>query len=92
MSDKAVKISKDVIGLRSFGRLSFNAQALYFHLLLAADGEGVVHDPKAVMNRVCASDLDLEELVYADFLTSLGESGVFIRHWTQHIGAEVDDD
>ena len=51
--------------------------------------EGVVRNPAAVLNKVCASDLDLDELISADFIASLGESGVFIRHWAQHVG--IDD-
>lgn len=88
MRDK-ITISSEIVGRHSFSRLTSNAQALYFHLCFAADDEGVVRDPAAVLNKVCASDLDLEELVSADFVTSLGESGVFIRHWAQHVG--IDD-
>jgi hypothetical protein len=82
-------ISNEVVGRYSFSRLTPNAQALYFHLCFAADDEGVVNDPAAVLNKVCADSLDLEELISADFITSLGESGVFIRHWAQHVG--IDD-
>lgn len=82
-------ISNEVVGRYPFSRLTPNAQALYFHLCFAADDEGVVHDPAAVLNKVCADSLDLEELISADFITSLGESGVFIRHWAQHVG--IDD-
>lgn len=81
-------ISNEVVGRYSFSRLTPNAQALYFHLCFAADDEGVVRDPAAVLNKVCADSLDLEELVSADFITGLGESGVFIRHWAQHVGID----
>lgn len=82
-------ISNEVVGRYSFSRLTPNAQALYFHLCFAADDEGVVINPTAVLNKVCASDLDLDELISADFIASLGKSSVFIRHWAQHVG--IDD-
>lgn len=81
-----ITISSEIVGRHSFSHLTPNAQALYFHLCFAADDDGVVSNPTAVLNKVCASDLDLDELISADFITSLGESGVFIRHWAQHVG------
>lgn len=77
-------ISNEVVGRYSFSRLTPNAQALYFHLCFAADDEGVVINPTAVLNNVC--DRDLDELISADFIARLGKSSVFIRHWAQHIG------
>lgn len=84
-----ITISSEIVGRHSFSRPTPNAQALYFHLCFAADDEGVVRNPAAVLNKVCASDLDLDELISADFIASLGENGVFIRHWAQHVG--IDD-
>ena len=82
-------ISSEVVGRYSFSRLTPNAQTLYFYLCFAADDEGIVRAPVAVLNKVCADNLDLEELISADFIASLGENGVFIRHWAQHVG--IDD-
>jgi len=73
--------SRDVASSDAFLDMPLSAQALYFHLGLAADDEGFLNSPLSVLRMVggCRDDLNL--LIAKKFVIPF-ESGVcVIRHW-----------
>lgn len=73
--------SKDVIEADAFIDLPLSAQALYFHLSMAADDEGFVSGPKSVQRMIGASDDDAALLVRKGFVIPFPSGVVAIRHW-----------
>ena len=76
----------------AFYSLSFASQALYFHLNMAADDDGVVHNPNKVIRTLCTNEdkwIDqinelknsFEQLIEKRFILSFGNGIVVIKHW-----------
>lgn len=83
MADRRM-ISKNVIQSDAFMDMPLSAQALYMHLLLTADDDGFVGNPRKIQRMVGASDDDLKLLLAKNFVLAY-ESGVYvIRHWRNH--------
>lgn len=77
-------MSKKIIHSDAFLDLPSTTQNLYFHLLLEADDEGFVNNPKRIQKTIGASDGDAQLLVDKKFII-LFESGiVVIKHWRIH--------
>lgn len=83
MADRRM-ISKKVIEDDSFTEMPLSTQALYIHLLLNADDDGFVGNPKTIKKMLGASDDDLKLLLAKNYVFAY-ESGVYvIRHWRNH--------
>jgi len=66
----------------SFCDMPLSAQALYFHLGMYADDDGVVNNPKKLQRSLGASVDDLKLLVAKRFIIPIQESEiVVIKHW-----------
>ena len=66
----------------SFCDMPLSAQALYFHLGMYADDDGVVNNPKKLARSLGASVDDLKLLVAKRFIIPIAESEiVVIKHW-----------
>ena len=77
-------ISKKIIHSDSFLDLPSTTQNLYFHLLLEADDEGFVNNPRRVQRTVGASDGDAQLLVDKKFIIMFESGIVVIKHWRIH--------
>ena len=83
MADRRM-ISRSLVSSDSFLDLTIQAQMLYFHLIVRADDDGFINNPKALQRMLCSGDNYLQELVDTGYLISF-ESGVMaIRHWNLH--------
>ena len=67
-----------------FTEMPLSAQALYFHLNMAADDDGFVNNPQKIRRSVAASSDDFEMLVAKRFLLIFENGLVLIKHWRMH--------
>lgn len=67
-----------------------SSRALYFHLGMNADDDGVVDSPKRTIRASGATDDDMRVLIAKRYLIPF-ESGVMVvRHWKQHNHIQAD--
>lgn len=78
-------ISRLIFDSEPFLKLPLSTQALYVHLILNADDDGVVEVGK-VLKFTSASEMDLEILVQKQYLIILSKEYMiaFITHWFAH--------
>ena len=67
-----------------FTEMPLSAQALYFHLNMAADDDGFVNNPQKIRRSIDASEDDFEVLVKKRFLLTFENGLVVIKHWRMH--------
>ena len=80
MAEKRM-FSKKITESDFFLDLSLSAQALYFHLSLNADDDGMVSAPKKVMKMIGASEEDLAALIDRRFIIAFPSGVVAVKHW-----------
>lgn len=74
--------SKDITESDAFREMPLSSQALYFHLGMSADDDGVVNNPKTILRCITASEDDLKILLLKRFVISIDNSGlIVIKHW-----------
>lgn len=74
--------SKSVVESDAFLMMPLSAQALYFHLNMIADDDGVVNKAKGEMRAIDATQKDLDLLVDMKFLIHFEEKEIYlIKHW-----------
>ena len=74
--------SKDITESDAFRDMPLSTQALYFHLGMNADDDGVVNNPKSLLRCIGASDDDLKILLAKRFVIAIEEAGlIVIKHW-----------
>ena len=76
-------ISADVMESGAFTALPPRAQALYMHLMLYADDDGVVDNMRQPMGSCGAVEKDLRALIESRFVLVAGRVWV-IKHWWTH--------
>ncbi len=77
-------LSKQIIDTDLFLNMPATSQNLYFHLLLRADDEGFISNPKTVSKMLGASEDDLKVLIGRQFLINFDSGVVVIKHWHIH--------
>ena len=75
--------SEKVVGSDAFAELSFEAQALYLQLCMAADDEGFVSSPKRIQSSIGAASDTLSALEEAGFLITFDSGVCVIVHFCQ---------
>lgn len=73
-------ISSKIANSDAFLDMPASSQALYFHLVLAADDDGFIDNPRSIIRFVGASNDDLKLLVTKRFVLML-DNLVVIKHW-----------
>lgn len=76
--------AKSVVESDRFAGLPFSAQALYLHLGMSADDDGMVDAPRRVMRGIGATEDDLEALVAAGYVIEFDSGILAIRHWKRN--------
>jgi len=77
-------ISKNIVGSAKFIKLSLSAQALYFHLAVHADDDGIV-EAFNVMRVIGANEGDFQALIDKQFIIMLNDDFVtYLPHWLDH--------
>jgi hypothetical protein len=74
---------RDITSSDAFTEMPLSAQALYFHLGLAADVSGFV-TPKGTMRLINANVDDLKTLIAKQFVIPFESGVVVITHWNMH--------
>lgn len=74
--------SKDITTSDPFRDMPLSTQALYFHLGMEADDDGVVNNYKSLIRAIGAKDDDLKLLLAKRFILALDDAGIIvIKHW-----------
>jgi hypothetical protein len=82
--------SKQIIDSDAFLDMSPTAQLLYFHLVMRADDEGFVGNPKKIMREVGIQGDDFKVLAAKRFLLVFESGVVVIKHWLIHNTIRMD--
>lgn len=72
--------SEKIVESDAFRKLPENAQALYFHLNMAADDDGFINNASSVASRIKGGKAALSRLVGSRFLLQFGDIFV-VKHW-----------
>lgn len=65
---RIIEYVEDVTKTDSFLEMLHSTQALYFHLLKAADDNGLIDNAKAIMRACQCKEEDLNKLVKEEFI------------------------
>lgn len=68
----------------SFLDMPISTQALYFHLISAADNDGFVNKWRSIIKKIGASNIDFTLLVEKKFLYYFESGVIVIKHWRIH--------
>lgn len=82
--------SKQIIESDAFLDMSPTAQLLYFHLVMRADDEGFVGNPKKIMREVGIQSDDFKILIAKRFLIAFESGVIVIKHWLIHNTIRMD--
>lgn len=82
--------SKQIIDSDAFLDMSPTAQLLYFHLVMRADDEGFVGNPKKIMREVGIQSDDFKILIAKRFLIVFESGVIVIKHWLIHNTIRMD--
>ena len=76
--------TKKITESDAFLDMPLSAQALYFHINMAADDEGFVNNPKKIQRMIGACEDDLKLLILKNFLITYDTGVIVIKHWKMH--------
>ena len=77
-------IAKSIIETDMFLDMPTSCQCLYFHLLLRADDDGFISNPKSIVRTLSASADDLKLLIAKQYLIGFESGVVVIKDWKIH--------
>jgi len=77
-------VSNDIIDSDAFQDMPTTAQLLYFRMILKADDDGFVANPRTIMRLCRSSDDDLRILGTKKFVIPFDTGIVVIKHWRIH--------
>lgn len=74
-------LSMEIVDSDAFLDMGIGSQLLYFHLVMRADDDGFVGNPKKIMRIVGSNEDDLRLLIVKRFLLSFENGIIVIKHW-----------
>ena len=83
-------MSLSIMDTDAFLDMPMSSQALYFHLLMRADDEGFIGNPKKIMRMIGSQDDDLKVLIIKRFILAFESGIVVIKHWLIHNNIRTD--
>lgn len=83
MADRRM-LTKKITESDAFLDLPLSAQALYMHLMMSADDDGFVNNPKKIQRMCGASEDDFRLLLLKSFVISFESGVIVIKHWRMH--------
>ena len=83
MAEKRM-FTKKITDSDAFLNMPLSAQALYFHLNMAADDEGFVNNPQRIQRVIGAAEDDLKILLAKNFIIAFENGVIVIKHWRMH--------
>lgn len=90
MGSKKRMFSMQIVDTDAFLDMPLSTQALYFHLVMRADDEGFVSNPKRIMKLINAQEDDLKILTGKRFILTFQIGIVVIKHWLIHNNIRAD--
>ena len=82
--------SLQIVDTDAFLEMPVSSQLLYFHLVMRADDEGFVGNPKKTMRLVGVQEDDMKILEAKRFILSFESGVVVIKHWLIHNTIRMD--
>ena len=76
--------AKTIIDSDAFLDMPLSTQALYFHLSMRADDDGLINSPKKIMRMIGAAEDELRVLISRKFIIPFESGIVVIKHWKIH--------
>lgn len=73
-----------IIDSDNFLELPLSTQALYFHLLLRADDDGFINNPKRIQRMIGGSEDDFKLLIAKQYILTFSSGVIVIKHWRMH--------
>lgn len=73
-----------IIDSDNFLELPLSTQALYFHLLLRADDDGFINNPKRIQRLIGGSEDDFKLLIAKQYILTFDSGVIVIKHWRMH--------
>ncbi|MFA5283945.1 MAG: hypothetical protein WC366_05530 [Bacilli bacterium] len=73
--------SKDIVRSDAFLTMPLSAQALYYHLGMEADDDGILSNPLAVKDMIHATNDDLSLLISKKFVIAFEGGFIIIKGW-----------
>lgn len=73
-----------IIDSDHFLELPLSSQALYFHLLMRADDDGFINNPKRIQHLIGGSEDDFKLLVANKYIITFDSGVIVIKHWRMH--------
>ncbi len=83
-------IAKQIIDSDAFLDMPTSSQLLYFHLIMRADDEGFVGNPKKIMREIGVGQDDFKILISKRFLLTFESGVIVIKHWLMHNAIRMD--
>lgn len=80
MAEKRM-FSMQIVDSDAFFDLPLSAQALYFHLGMRADDDGILNNAKSIARNIGATNKDFEILVSSKFIIPFDNGISVIKHW-----------
>jgi hypothetical protein len=81
-------INLDVVNSDHFLSLPHETQALYFQLVLRANDDGIVNNPKAIVRIINSTDDGINLLFNKGFIENCLDGTYYIAHWNRHTDKE----
>jgi hypothetical protein len=82
--------SLQIVDTDAFLDMPVSCQLLYFHLVMRADDEGFIGNPKKILRLIGGQDDDLKILFAKRFLLNFESGVVVIKHWLVHNTIRMD--
>ena len=73
-----------IIDSDNFLELPLSTQALYFHLLMRADDDGFINNPKRIQRLIGGSEDDFKLLIAKQYILTFSSGVIVIKHWKMH--------
>ena len=73
--------SEDIVGSDAFLDMPLSTQALYFHIGMKADDDGICANAKTLMRMVGANQNDMDLLVAKGFCLQCERGIIVVKHW-----------
>lgn len=77
-------ISKTIIDSDMFLDMPLSAQCLYFHLMMRADDDGFVGNPRKIVRMIGCNDDDMKLLFVKQYIIGFESGVIVIKHWKIH--------
>lgn len=81
---------ENLIESDEFCSLSHSAQALYFHLNMVADDDGIVGNPKRVLRSLKIPKKHYDALIESGFIISFDSGVIAVTHWLSNNSIKKD--